>query len=128
MKGFKFKKFCMKYLLVILFVIAAICAFNYLTSSQENYNGQKELLLLHMNGCGHCERLMPEWKKFVKKNRSGIKIRAVEISDGADLAKKYNVNGFPTILLLGENGKKLDTYKGDRNTDALLEFCNKNAN
>ena len=128
MKGFKFKKFFMKYLLIILLVIGIIYAFNYLTSSQKFLEpGSKELLLMHMNGCGHCERLMPEWKKFETNNNSGISTRAVEISDGQDLAKKYNVNGFPTILLLGKNGKKLDTYDGPRTADGLSSYCNKNA-
>ena len=126
MKGFNLKKFCMKYLLVILFVIAVICAFNYLTSFQENFEASNELVLFHMNGCGHCKKLMPEWKKFEANNNSEIKTRAVEVNEDPDLIKKHKVDGFPTILLLGENGKKLDTYDGPRTADGLLSYCNKN--
>ena len=44
---------------------------------------------------------------------------------GKDLVKKHNINGFPTILLI-ENGKKLDTYDGERRSESILEFM-KNA-
>jgi len=43
------------------------------------------------------------------------------------LVKKYGVEGFPTILLLDSNGKKLDTYSGPRNAQGLLDYCKKNS-
>ena len=33
----------------------------------------------------------------------------------------------PTILLLDSNGKKLDTYSGDRNAQGLLAYCQQNS-
>ena len=108
--------------------IAVICAFNYLTSSQENFEGGKKLLLLHMNGCGHCEQLMPHWNTFEANNNSEVSTQAVEMNENPALVKKYKVDGFPTILLLGENGKKLDTYNGPRTADGLSSYCDKISN
>ena len=44
---------------------------------------------------------------FVSKNNTGIKTRSVERGEDPALVKKYNVTGFPTILLVDSQGKKL---------------------
>ena len=35
-------------------------------SKKEGFKGRKALLLLHMEGCPHCVKLMPEWDIFTK--------------------------------------------------------------
>ncbi len=94
---------------------------------KEGFKGRKSLLLLHMEGCGHCEKLMPEWDKFDKMNNTSIITKAVEKDDDRALVKRYGVEGFPTILLLDSNGKKLDTYTGPRNAKGLLDYCQQNS-
>ena len=53
----------------LIFVIA-VNLFGYVLplirngATTEGFKGRKSLLLLHMEGCGHCEKLMPEWDKF----------------------------------------------------------------
>jgi len=96
-------------------------------STKEGFKGRKSLLLVHMEGCGHCEKLMPEWDKFTKMNNTSITTKAVEKDDDRALVKRYGVEGFPTILLLDSNGKKLDTYSGDRNAQGLLAYCQQNS-
>ena len=66
---------------------------------------------------------MPEWTKFLGINDTSIQPRAVEKEEDRSLVKKYNVTGFPTILLLDENGAKLKTYEGERTASGLLNFC-----
>ena len=84
------------------------------------------LLLLHMNGCGHCKKLMPEWDNFMRNNNnSGLIIKSVEMDEDPSLAKRYNVEGLPTILLLDENGEKIETYEGERTASALTEYANR---
>ena len=96
-------------------------------STKEGFKGRKSLLLVHMEGCGHCEKLMPEWDKFTKMNNTSITTKAVEKDDDRALVKRYGVEGFPTILLLDSNGKKLDTYGGPRNAQGLLDYCQQNS-
>jgi len=94
---------------------------------KEGFKGRKSLLLLHMEGCPHCVKLMPEWDKFIKMNNTSITTKAVEKDDDRALVKRYGVEGFPTILLLDSNGKKLDTYGGTRNAQGLLAYCQQNS-
>lgn len=94
---------------------------------KEGFKGRKSLLLLHMDGCPHCVKLMPIWKEFVSTNKTSILTKDVEKSnDTNNLSEKYGVNGFPTILLLDDKGDKLDTYKGDRTVEGLINYCKKN--
>jgi thiol-disulfide isomerase/thioredoxin len=113
----------------LIFVIA-INLFGYVLplngATTEGFKGRKSLLLLHMEGCGHCKKLMPEWDKFTQMNNTSIVTKAVEKDDDRALVKRYGVEGFPTILLLDSNGKKLDTYDGDRNAQGLLDYCKQN--
>ena len=94
---------------------------------KEGFKGRKSLLLLHMEGCGHCKKLMPEWDKFAEMNNTSIVTKSVEKDDDRALVKRYGVEGFPTILLLDSNGKKLDTYGGPRNAKGLLDYCQQNS-
>jgi len=96
-------------------------------AAKEGFKGRKSLLLLHMEGCPHCVKLMPEWDKFTKMNNTSITTKAVEKDDDRALVKRYGVEGFPTILLLDSNGKKLDTYNGPRNAQGLLDYCQQNS-
>lgn len=93
----------------------------------EGLANQKELVFIHMDGCGHCKNMMPEWAKATKKNNTNIRMRKVERSeeDGPALCNKFNISGFPTIILLS-GGEKVKEYDGDRKSDALLEFLRQN--
>ena len=94
----------------------------------EGYEGQKELLLLHMDGCPHCVKLMPHWDAAVKENNTSIKMRALEHKegDGPALCKKHKVTGFPTMMLLS-GGEKVKSYSGARTKGGILDFLHKNA-
>ena len=95
---------------------------------KEGFTGASELLLLHMKGCPHCVKLIPEWQKFVSGNNTSIKTRSVERTEDPALVKKYNVTGFPTIILLDSQGNKIKDYTGPRTAAGLLTFCQKNSN
>ena len=61
---------------------------------KEGFEGQKTLLLLHMDGCPHCVTLMPIWEKFVSTNKTSILTKDVEKSkDPNNLSEKYDVKG-----------------------------------
>ena len=126
------------FVMLILMIIAIIITFrlikivyneigyfikHMLLPRRESFEGQKELLLLHMDGCPHCVTLLPHWKAAASENTTDLKMRALERKDdgAADIIKTNKVTGFPTILLM-EGGKKIDTYSGKRNKDGLLSY------
>jgi len=94
---------------------------------KEGFKGRKALLLLHMEGCPHCVKLMPEWDNFTKMNDTSITTKSIEKDEDRSLVKRYGVEGFPTILLVDSNGDKLKTYSGPRTAQGLLDFCHQNS-
>ena len=82
------------------------------------------IMLFHADWCGHCKKFMPEWMKFEEKHGNNVKITKHEVSeDGtSELAKKYKVQGFPTVIAK-KNGKD-QQYTGERTVDALTNFVN----
>lgn len=97
--------------------------------------GQKTntFTLYYMNGCPHCESILPEYKKFaaagqIVMNGKTTKIRMLEQGDpnAAPELEANNVKGFPTFVLNTADGKNLE-YQGDRTVPAISEFITKNA-
>jgi len=89
--------------------------------------------LYYMNGCPHCESILPEYKNFVASGQyvsdgKKTKIRMVEQSDpsAADEITSLNISGFPTFYLATADGTQIE-YKGDRNVSAMKSFISQNA-
>jgi thioredoxin domain-containing protein 5 len=74
-----------------------------------------------MEQCGHCKRFSPEWDTFVQTYTGPVKLRKVDMSEAGDDLEKYNIRGFPTILIIDENGEYMD-YDGPRTSEALTKF------
>jgi thiol-disulfide isomerase/thioredoxin len=89
--------------------------------------------LYYMNGCPHCEEILPAYKEFAAAgqiNQGGkkIKIRMLEQGDpaAAPELEANNVKGFPTFILSTVDGQNIE-YKGDRTVPAITEFITQNA-
>ena len=114
------------FLLIIL--IGGLAAASFLKPLIEGFGAKPtEIVLYHMNGCGHCEKFMPEWDKFEKSNTADIVVRKLESSnDSNGEIKKNGVSGFPTVLLLDAEKLKLAEFKGERTESGLKDFVNNN--
>ena len=66
--------------------------------------------------------MMPEWNKFhmAHKNNSSVHIYKVDGSKHAEIAEKYDVHGFPTVIGI-KNGIKT-VFDGERTAEALERF------
>ena len=50
--------------------------------------------MYYMNGCGHCEKIMPVFDDYMSK--CPVSCRKVEASQGA--SREYPVKGYPTFV------------------------------
>ncbi|TVU29713.1 hypothetical protein EJB05_21293 [Eragrostis curvula] len=80
--------------------------------------------------CGHCKQLAPEYEKaasILSKHDPPVVLAKVDSSDkkNKDLSEKYNVQGFPTIKILRNQGENAQDYDGPRDADGIVEYLKK---
>ena len=97
--------------------------------------GQKTntFTMYYMNGCPHCESILPDFKSFAANGQFSLngkkaEIRMLEQGDPAAAAEleTHKVKGFPTFILGTTNGKFVE-YQGDRSISAIKQFIGQNA-
>jgi len=89
--------------------------------NRESFGNPKSCTYYYMNKCGHCERFTPEWDKFVQSYNGPVKMRKVEMSDAGSDLETYKIKGFPTVLIIDENGETKN-YDGPRTSEGLKKF------
>jgi thioredoxin 1 len=78
------------------------------------------LVAFTSQNCGHCVRLKPAYEEAAKNAK--IVLAMVERSGAGNLPGKYNVKGFPTIILFN-GGEAVKEYQGDRSVQSLVDFA-----
>ncbi|XP_009365136.1 protein disulfide isomerase-like 2-3 [Pyrus x bretschneideri] len=73
--------------------------------------------------CGHCKKLAPEWKKAAKNLQGKVKLGHVDCDAEKSLMSKFNVQGFPTILVFGADKESPLPYEGARSASAIESFA-----
>lgn len=72
------------------------------------------LVLVYADWCGHCQHYKPLWKELEKEPNRSINMAAVrdDMVPKTSLTQRAQpVNSYPTVLLIGENGKAVN-FKG----------------
>lgn len=71
--------------------------------------------------CGHCQSLVPEYKKLAKAVKGVIKVGSVNADEHKSLGGQYGVRGFPTIKIFGSNKRSPVDFNGQRTAKAMAE-------
>ncbi len=125
-KRLSFKKPLASILFIVALLIIIVYYFNkdiFTNMNVENFENdrRKKVVYFYMNGCPHCESFSPIWDEFTQT--SPLATHKIESADAGEMMTRYNISGFPTILLLDENNNKLAELEGDRtlaNLNAMI--------
>ena len=95
------------------------------SSFESDVSGGKKLVWFYADWCGHCKKMKSGWDTASDKFKD-VMVK-IDLGDSKDaeqqkISKKYNIDGFPTILLL-DNGEIEKTYEGGRNAKDFETFC-----
>jgi len=95
---------------------------------KEYIANKKAFVLIYMEYCPPCFRVRPEWKKLenidcIKKYDDDVAI----IDINKDVIKKidnlhFDLQFFPTIIYITNNGKTIESYKKGRVIDEFVEW------
>jgi thioredoxin-related protein len=85
------------------------------------------LALFKMEGCSHCVAFRDTWATLdgLISTQFGGTVSTKTYDSQDEETNKYNVSGFPTIMLLKSDGTSLK-YEGNRTTDDILNFVRTN--
>lgn len=101
------------------------------TANQENFDRDvlesKVPVLVNFNtdGCGPCEALVPVLDEIVSEYEGKLKVANFYVSldevleNSNEVAKKYDVMGFPTLILF-KDGEVSTTLLGGQSKDSIL--------
>ncbi|XP_039257318.2 protein disulfide-isomerase A4-like [Styela clava] len=78
------------------------------------------LLEFYAPWCGHCKAFAAEYEKIAQTlKKDGIPVAKVDATQHKSVAGKYDVTGYPTIVIL-KNGEPIK-YDGQRTEDAIIQ-------
>ena len=102
---------------------------NYNNNVREDFESQPiTLKLFYADWCGHCKRFKPtfenELPQVIRSRQLPCKLVAINADEQPHLVKRYNVKGFPTMIL--EKNGRLIEYNGDRTVSDIERFISKN--
>lgn len=89
--------------------------------------GKKKLIYYWADYCPYCHEYWPEWNKLkIKLKECNIETIEYEKQTDWNIVKNENIETFPTLKYVDENGNKTKLKK--RDTDYVLKFINKRTN
>ncbi|XP_042489632.1 protein disulfide isomerase-like 2-3 [Macadamia integrifolia] len=73
--------------------------------------------------CGHCKMLAPELKKAANNLKGKVKLGHVDCDSEKSLMSRFNVEGFPPIMVFGADKDSPFPYEGARAASAIETFA-----
>ena len=90
----------------------------------EKKSNKAELILFKAEWCGHCNNFKSTWDKIQQNLNTQVNIKTYDADTTAHKTyfDKYNVQGFPTLILV--HNSKIIEYSGARDLESVTDFVN----
>lgn len=113
---------------IAIAVVIGVLIYLMRTSTTESFHQNASLYYFYSPRCGHCQNFMSEWQRTEQKLSPRLNLKKIDATqkENEDLTFYYNVDAFPTIILITPN-KNIE-YQGERNADAIEAFVVSNLN
>lgn len=82
-------------------------------------NNKIKIYNFNTEWCSYSKKFQPTWNTFANSIIAADNIEAINVNcdDNKELCKKYNIPGYPTVVI--ENDKKFKIYDGPRTIEGL---------
>jgi glutaredoxin len=103
-------------IIIIIIIIILLCLNN-----KEYFNNNDNLIYyFSLSTCPHCIEFDKTWTKF--ENNKCIKHTVDKNKNSKELANKFNVNSYPTIIVSNNNNDIIEEIN-DRSCSNLKNIC-----
>jgi thiol-disulfide isomerase/thioredoxin len=116
-------------ILIVLVVFATRYLYIHYMKKKEHYSEpQREVLFFYATWCPHCTNFKPEVVKFKQQNQHNKNLQVKLLEESVcppEMMKKYDIKGFPTVLLVFKDNAGAETveqYNGERTSAGLQHF------
>ena len=96
----------------VLLVVLLILVVYYVRQNSEGFQSEPHCVVYAFvaDWCPHCKNAKPAIENLKNNAPANVNVEVVNEKDNnsRELMKKYNVRGFPTILLVGEDGTVIE--------------------
>ena len=86
--------------------------------NSENFNDEikngVKLIEFHTTWCGYCKKQQPELEAMDK-----VWVGQVDADNAPSIAAKFNVNSFPTFLIM-KDGQEVERFSGMRKKEDIM--------
>lgn len=97
--------------------------------------GPVTIMLVYADWCGHCHHFMPHFDAAAKNSNhsmNAVKVNETvmpEVNEALkrNAAKPINVEGYPSVMLIGQDGNELTQIEPVKDTDAMTKVMNQSA-
>ena len=115
----------------VLLVVLLILVVYYVRQNSEGFQSEPHCVVYAFvaDWCPHCKNAKPAIENLKNNAPANVNVEVVNEKDNnsRELMKKYNVRGFPTILLVGEDGTVIE-FEQRVSEENLNNFVQNNAN
>jgi hypothetical protein len=113
----------------ILIIFVIIMNGRYICESFSSEKKKYSLEYYYMDGCGHCEDFNKSgvWDQLMSKTWDNVSIIKYNMKDKMDRVKKFNITGFPSIILVDVSDGKdkiVSEFKEERTRSKIESFIN----
>jgi len=87
--------------------------------------GKEKLTMVdfYTTWCGPCKQMAPFIEEIKMENKDVVNVLKVDAEDQIDIASKYNISGYPTLIFF-KNGVVVHESLGGRSKEDLLALIN----
>jgi thioredoxin domain-containing protein 5 len=73
--------------------------------------------------CGHCKNLAPAWDQLASEHKdAGVTVGKVDCTTNAETCRKYDIRGYPTLILFKNGKAEQKKYNGGRDVGSMKSF------
>ena len=112
-------------LLSSLLLLSAAAAPPKLTGDNfyEEVAAGRTFVFFHSPDCGHCRAMLPEWEALGDQPLpDGCRLGSLDVTLEPAIADRFEVYGFPALLLLEPSEGKMYEFRGERTAEAFSSF------
>tara|TARA_Y100000768_G_C23864105_1_gene627188 strand:- start:460 stop:918 length:459 start_codon:yes stop_codon:yes gene_type:complete len=118
---------------LLLAIVIIVIVFTTRPSTNEMFtddDGSPTMVMFHVPWCGYCKKTMPIWRQLQEldlKNANNTKVKIIDVNceEDKEMAKKYNIDGFPTIKYFPNginDSNSAIVYSDERDISSLKKF------